>query len=74
MITTLDLIHGIELRIQNSVILEEPTTLLMVPRGLGPAHLQDLVLLRLVDLSSQAAVGDGIVDDWLVGLGAGLLE
>lgn len=36
--------------------------------------LQDLVLLRLVDFASQAAVGDGIMDDWLVGLGAGLLE
>ena len=37
-------------------------------------YLQDLVLLRLVDLPRQAAVGDGVVDDGLVGLGAGLLE
>lgn len=36
--------------------------------------LQDLILLRLVDFAGQAAVGDCIVDDWLVGLGAGLLE
>ena len=37
-------------------------------------YLQDLVLLGLVDLPCQAAVGDGVVDDGLVGLGAGLLE
>lgn len=36
--------------------------------------LEDLVLLRLVDFASQAAVGDCIVDDWLIGLGTGLLE
>lgn len=36
--------------------------------------LKDLVLLGLVDFASQTAVGDGIMDDGLVGLGAGLLE
>ena len=38
------------------------------------AHLEDDELLGLVDLSGKAAVGDGVVDDWLVGLGTGLFE
>ena len=37
-------------------------------------YLEDLVLLGLVDFAGQAAVSDGVVDDRLVGLGAGLLE
>lgn len=36
--------------------------------------LKDNILLRLVNLPGQAAVGDGIDDDWLVGLGAWFLE
>lgn len=36
--------------------------------------LQNLILLRLIDFTGQAAVGDCIVDDWLVRLGAGLLK
>jgi len=36
-------------------------------------YLKDLVLLAFVDLASQAAVGQGVLDDVLVGLGAGLL-
>lgn len=37
-------------------------------------HLQDSILLALINPSSQTAVSDGIDDDWLVGLGARLLE
>lgn len=36
--------------------------------------LQDLVLMWFVDFASQTAVGDRIMDDWLIRLGAGLLE
>lgn len=36
--------------------------------------LQNSILLGLVHFSSQTAVSDGIDDDWLVGLGAWLLE
>lgn len=36
--------------------------------------LKNNVLLHFINLSGQAAVGDGIDDDWLVGLGARLLE
>ena len=36
-------------------------------------YLQYLVLLALVDLAGQAAVGQGVLDNVLVGLGAGLL-
>lgn len=36
--------------------------------------LQYCVLLRLIHLSSQTAVSDGVDNDWLVGLGAWLLE
>lgn len=34
------------------------------------ADLKNKILLDLIDLSSQAAVGDGVDDDWLVGLRA----
>lgn len=36
-------------------------------------YIKYLVLLPLVDLASQAAVGQRVLDDVLVGLGAGLL-
>lgn len=36
-------------------------------------YLKNAVLLRLVHLAGQAAVRQGVVDDELVGLGAGLL-
>lgn len=36
--------------------------------------LKNNALLYFINLSGQAAVGDGIDDDWLVGLGARLLE
>lgn len=41
--------------------------------GQVQAHLKNAVLLRLVHLARQAAVRQGVVDDELVGLGAGLL-
>lgn len=37
------------------------------------AHLYYLVFQGFVDLACQAAAGDGVVDDELVGLEAGLL-
>lgn len=40
----------------------------------GHTRLQNGIFLALVDFPGQAAVSDGIDDDWLVGLGAGLLE
>lgn len=36
--------------------------------------LKDNIFLDLINFSSQAAVGDGIDDDWLVGFWAWLLE
>lgn len=36
--------------------------------------LKNNALLHFINLSGQAAVGDGIDDDWLVGLGARFLE
>jgi len=37
-------------------------------------YLKNNILLDLINLSSQAAVGDGIDDDWFVGFGTWLLE
>ena len=37
-------------------------------------HLKNDIFLDLIDFSSQAAVSDGIDDDWLVGFGAWLFE
>lgn len=55
-----------------------PATFLVKNKQTNPnkkrTDLQDLVLLRFIDFAGQATVGDCIVDDWLVGLGAGLLE
>ena len=45
----------------------------ILPLLSGCVYLQYLVLLALVDLAGQAAVGQGVLDDVLVGLGAGLL-
>lgn len=36
--------------------------------------LNNSILLALINLSSKTTVSDGIDDDWLVGLGARLLE
>lgn len=36
--------------------------------------LKDLFLLRLVDFAGQTTVRDCIMDDWFIGLSAGLLE
>lgn len=41
---------------------------------IDPTDLQNNILLGLINLPSQAAVTDGVDDDWLVGLGARLLE
>lgn len=41
---------------------------------IDPTDLQNNILLGLINLPSQAAVSDGVDDDWLVGLGARLLE